>query len=68
MVNVRTSLAVVIANKWDVHKLDVSNAFLHGDLHKEVYMRLPRGFSGSTPNKVCRLKKSLYGLRQPPRN
>lgn len=43
--------------------MDINNAFLHGDLHKEVYMHLPLGFSTTQPNKYFRLRKSLYGLR-----
>ncbi|KAK2999903.1 hypothetical protein RJ639_023010 [Escallonia herrerae] len=68
MVSVRVFLAVVIIKNWELHQIDINNAFLHGDLHEEVYIRPPPGFSPSSPNKVLRLRKSLYGLRQSPRN
>jgi len=44
--------------------MDTNNAFLCGDLEKDVYMCLSLSFSSSAPNKVCKLHKSLYGLRQ----
>ena len=63
MVFVRVFLAVAIIRGWELHWMDVHNAFLRGDLDEEVYMTLPPGFSGSSYGKVCRLCKSLYGLR-----
>ena len=49
--------------------MDVFNAFIQGDLFDEIYMDLPKGFQSQGENKaVCRLKNSLYGLKQEPRH
>ncbi len=60
-------LSLAASFKWEVHQMDVKSAFLHGDLHEEIYMEQPIGFIQTDSSLVCRLKKSLYGLKQAPR-
>jgi Reverse transcriptase (RNA-dependent DNA polymerase) len=68
MSTVRTLISMAVNGGWKLHQLDVKNAFLHRDLMEEVYMEIPPGFGTTqTIGKVCRLKKSLYGLKQSPR-
>eukprot|EP00253_Pinus_taeda_P001717 PITA_01717 len=60
-------LSLVASFKWEVHQMDVKSTFLHGDLHEEIYVEQPPGFIQTDSNLICRLKKSLYGVKQAPR-
>jgi histone deacetylase 1/2 len=65
---IRTVLTLIASKKWPAHQLDVTNAFLHGNITERVHCQQPTGFEDMAhPNAVCLLSRSLYGLRQAPR-
>ena len=67
MTYVQLFISLAATHNWDLHQLDIKNVFLHGDLQEEVYMEQPPGFVAQGEiRKVCRLWKSLYGLKQSP--
>ncbi|GJR93543.1 retrovirus-related pol polyprotein from transposon TNT 1-94 [Tanacetum coccineum] len=58
-------LALTACKDYELEQLDVKTAFLHKNLKEVIYMRQPPGYEQG--NKVCLLKKFLYGLKQSPR-
>ncbi|KAL8153157.1 hypothetical protein V2J09_010917 [Rumex salicifolius] len=61
---VRIVLPIATAKEWPIHQLDVNNAFLHGFLDEEIYMKVLEGYEKASPHQVCKLQRSLYGLKQ----
>lgn len=61
--SIRTILAVAAKRKMKLKQSDVKTAFLYGDLNENIFMEHPTGFSDGT-GKVCKLRKSLHGLKQ----
>nr|KYP42659.1 Copia protein [Cajanus cajan] len=68
MTIVHCLLSIEEVKNWELHQMDVSNAFLHGDLNEEVYMVTLPNYVVPNSKHICRLRKSLYGLRQASRN
>ena len=67
-ISIRAVLALVAHQDLELEQLDVKTAFLHGNLEEEIFMVQLEGFKQpGIRNLVCRLKKSLYGLKQSPR-
>ena len=68
LTTVHLLLALAAIRHWPLHQLDIKNAFLHGDLEEDIYMEQPPGFVAQGEyDLVCKLRRSLYGLKQSPR-
>ncbi|WMV45012.1 hypothetical protein MTR67_038397 [Solanum verrucosum] len=68
MAFVRLLISMAAMNHWPLFQLDIKNALLRGELVEEVYMEQPPGFVAQGESRlVCKLRRSLYGLKQSPR-
>ena len=68
LVSIRIVLALVAVLDLELEQLDVKTAFLHGDLDEKIFMEQPEGYVQHRKGKlVCKLRKSLYGLKHSPR-
>jgi hypothetical protein len=62
---IRLLLSLVVSCGWVIRQIDIQNAFLRGFLDEDVYMKQPPGFEDfAHPEYICKLDKSLYGLKQ----
>ena len=63
--SLRSLLAIANAHDYEIHQMDVKTTFLNGTLDCDIYMEQPEGFvDKDRPNHVCKLMKSIYGLKQ----
>lgn len=60
----RTMLTIASRRKMLAKQIDIKTAYLYGQLQEELYMRQPPGYESEDRKLVCRLKRSLYGLKQ----
>jgi len=68
LTTIRLVLKNVAVENLHLVRLDVKTTFLHGDLEEEIYVKQPDGFMvASKESLVCKLKKSLYSVKQAPR-
>ena len=63
---IRLMLSIAAKNNLQLGQFDIKTAFLYGSLKEDIYMKQPQGYEDGT-NRVCKLLKSLYGLKQSPR-
>jgi Reverse transcriptase (RNA-dependent DNA polymerase) len=67
--SIRILLAIATFHDYEIWQMDVKTAFLNGDLEEDVYMTQPMGFEDpNNASKICKLKKSIYGLKQASRS
>ncbi len=66
--SIRILLAIAVYYDYEIWQMDVKTAFLNGNLQEEVYLTQPDGFNTKETTKVCKLNRSIYGLKQASRS
>ncbi|PKH65048.1 hypothetical protein CRG98_050175 [Punica granatum] len=66
--SIRIMLVVVAHYDYEVWQMDVKSAFLNGYIEEDIFMDQPKGFESKDKAKVCKLKRSIYGLKQASRS
>ena len=66
--SIRILLAIVAHYDYEIWKIYVKMTFLNRNLSEDVYMTQPEGFTSKDGSKVCKLQKSIYGLKQTSRS
>ena len=67
--SIRIVLAIAAYFDYEIWQMDVKTAFLNGNLDEDVYMTQPKGFvDPQSAKKICKLQKSIYGLKQASRS
>lgn len=64
MITIRCLLMLTTVHGWSLVQLDINNTFLHSSLDEKVYIKLSHSFTSKGENYVCKLSKSIYGLKQ----
>lgn len=65
--SIRIIFAIAVNNNLVLHQMDVKTAFLNGNIEEDIYMKQPEGYSTGS-DLVCKLQRSLYGLKQSARS
>ena len=66
--SIKVFLSIIAMQNLELEQMDIKMTFLYGDLEEEIYVEQSEGFKESrSKGKVCRLQRSLYGLKQSPR-
>ena len=64
LTSIRILLVIAAHYNYEIWKMDVKIAFFNGNLYEDVYMTQPEDFTSKDGSKVCKIQKSIYGLKQ----